>query len=183
MAIGFIRGGLWCLVLFLMGGGLELKAQEDLGNQRPEPYVMSKEAQKRFKTLTGVWDLETIEVSGRTINYKEHDEMQVSFYIRVKEKKDKETNKKTKSTHYFYKANWPARGVDRIFEFYLPEQADSIIFIGVKGFNDMKIVQAYTQELVLEQVSDGNIQTLNFKRLATAVETNKPKKKPKKGKR
>jgi hypothetical protein len=166
------------LLALLATAPASLLAQEDL-QLRPDNYKLSKAAKKQLKQLTGTWDMLTIEVQGRTINYKEYDEMQIIFYDRTKK------NDKTKKseTNYYYKANWPARGVDRIFEYFFNEGADSIKFVGVKGYNDVKIVSVDDKNLVLDQISDGSVQRWTLERLKIAAQDDKGKKKKKEKKK
>jgi hypothetical protein len=108
----------------------------------------TKDAERR---ILGIWEVKTLEKSGRIINITEiAGETFMEFYRFQKIEKDG----KIKIT---YKYRMEMGGSDRMFDFKLV--GDSIQFQQVKGWNDMKIssLDPITGDLTLDQAIDGDI--------------------------
>lgn len=117
---------------------------------------MSKADAKRNKTLMATWSVETIQKGGRVIDIKAiAGETLMHFY--PIEKKDKDSGKK----YLVYKYKMEGGGFDRIFDYKI--EGDSIKFVGVNGWNDLKIIEMDAAKLVVDQLVDGDIIRYNMK--------------------
>ncbi len=102
----------------------------------------------------GIWEIKTIEKGGRTIDMRAiAGECYIDFSKNVKKSEDK----KAKTT---YKFRMEMGGQDRVFDYRVMN--DSVKFVAVKNWNDMKIV-SFSKELTkLDQVLDGDIVRYNL---------------------
>jgi len=102
----------------------------------------------------GIWEIKTIEKGGRTIDMRAiAGECYMDFSKNVKKSDDK----KTKTT---YKFRMEMGGQDRIFDYRVMN--DSVKFVQVKNWNDMKIVSFSKEETKLDQIVDGDIIRYNL---------------------
>ena len=110
-----------------------------------------KAAEEKF---FGIWEIKTIEKGGRTIDMRAiAGECYMDFYKNVKKNKDN----KIKTT---YKFRMEMGGQDRVFDYKLAN--DSLKFVEVKQWNDMKIVSFGKEEAKLDQIVDGDIIRYNI---------------------
>jgi hypothetical protein len=102
----------------------------------------------------GIWEIKTIEKGGRTIDMRSiAGECYMDFSKNIKKSEDK----KTKTT---YKFRMEMGGQDRIFDYRVMN--DSVKFVQVKNWNDMKIVSFGKEETKLDQIVDGDIIRYNL---------------------
>lgn len=116
---------------------------------------MSKTDAKRNKGLMATWSVESLQKGSRLIDIKAiAGEVLMHFY--PMEKKDKDTGKK----FFVYKYKMEGGGFDRIFDYKI--EGDSIKFIGVNGWNDLKIIEMDASKLVVDQLMDGDLIRYNM---------------------
>jgi hypothetical protein len=102
----------------------------------------------------GIWEIKTIEKGGRTIDMRAiAGECYMDFSKNIKKNKDN----KVKTT---YKFRMEMGGQDRVFDYKIAN--DSIKFVEVKQWNDMKIVSFSKEITKLDHNLDGDIIRYNL---------------------
>jgi hypothetical protein len=140
-------------------------AQNDAG------YKMSKDDLKKVKALSvNDWKTKDLERDGKLIDINAIAGEAIMFFYTMKIK-DKKTNKK--STVHKWKMDMG--GQERIFDYQV--KGDSIQFVGVKGWNDFKIINMEADRLVVENVIDGHVMRWNMLPRPKVKEEKKKKKK------
>jgi len=140
-------------------------AQNDAG------YKMSKDDLKKVKALSvNDWKTKDLERDGKLIDINSIAGEAIMFFYTMKIK-DKKTNKK--STVHKWKMDMG--GQERIFDYQV--KGDSIQFVGVKGWNDFKIINMEADRLVVENVIDGHVMRWNMLPRPKVKEEKKKKKK------
>lgn len=129
----------------------------------PSLQAQDKEDKKIAKALTKhrSWKCKTLKIDGREVNVQAIvGEVTMDFFVRKEERKitvtDKKGNDKKKTIKE--KVNvfqMQMGGSDRIFNYNVKQ--DSIQFIGLKGWNDYRVVRADKDEIVLEHVLDDSL--------------------------
>ena len=125
--------------------------------------AQSKEDKRTAKAITkvGSWEAEKLFSDGKPVNLKA---VVGEVYIDFESKKETTTqtitdkkgrDKKKKITEVVNVFRMEIGGNDRIFNYEVKN--DSIQFVGLKGWNDYRIVRLEKEELVLEQVLDNSL--------------------------
>ncbi len=130
--------------------------------------AQDKDDKKIAKTLTKQrsWKCKTLSIDGREVNVQAIvGDVTMDFFVRKEEKKvtvtDKKGNEKKKKVKE--KVNvfqMQMGGNDRIFNYNVKQ--DSVQFIGLKGWNDYRVVRADKDEVVLEHVLDNSLMRLTM---------------------
>lgn len=125
--------------------------------------AQSKEDKKTAKAITkvGIWKAEKLFSDGRPVNIQAVvGEVLMNFStkkekstITVTDKKGRD--KKKNVTEVVNVFRMEMGGSNRIFNYEVKN--DSIKFIGLKGWNDYRIVRMEKEEIVLEQVLDNSL--------------------------
>ena len=114
--------------------------------QNEDGYKMSKDDMKKVKALSvNDWKTKNVERDGRPIDINAIAGEVTMFFFSMKE-----TDKKTKKKRTVYKWKADFGGQERMFDYQV--KGDSIQFIGVKGWNDFKIISMEKDRLVIENV-------------------------------
>lgn len=129
----------------------------------PSTQAQDREDKKTAKLLTKQrsWKCRKLVIDGREVNVQAIvGDVNMDFFVRKEEKKitvtDKKGNEKKKTIKE--KVNvfqMEMGGSDRIFNYDIKQ--DSVKFIGLKGWNDYRIVRAAKDEVVLEHVLDDSL--------------------------
>ncbi len=116
-----------------------------------EEYRMNKKEKKTMKKLMRIdWQTKNIEQDGKFIDFNSiAGPAYLYFYIMKEKQKDK--RKKLKVNKWKMEIS----GQDRIFNYHI--KGDSIVFEGLKGWNDMRIIILEKDRLVMDQLNDGSI--------------------------
>lgn len=136
--------------IFLLSAAFSVQAQ-------------SKADKKTAKLIlkVGTWEAHKLFSDGRPINIKAVvGEVYMDFKTKketktqtVTDKKGRDKKKKTTSIVNVFKMEMG--GSDRIFNYEV--ESDSIKFIGLKGWNDYRIVRMSKDELVIEQILNNSL--------------------------
>lgn len=123
----------------------------------------SKTDKKNAKLIlkVGKWEAQKLLSDGRPINIKAVvGEVYMDFSTKketntetITDKKGREKKKKTTKMVNVFKMEMG--GSDRIFNYNI--EADSIKFVGLKGWNDYRIVRVGKDELVIEQILNNSL--------------------------
>ncbi|MGH1338575.1 MAG: hypothetical protein ACRBFS_20845 [Aureispira sp.] len=129
----------------------------------PSTQAQDKDDKKIAKTLVKQrsWKCKTLRIDGREVNVQAIvGDVNMDFFVRKQERKvtvtDKKGNEKKKTIKE--KVNvfqMEMGGSDRIFNYNIKQ--DSVQFVGLKGWNDYRIVSASKEEVVLEHVLDDSL--------------------------
>jgi hypothetical protein len=152
------------LAIFLISFPVrEMQAHQNVND---DDYKMTKADLKKYKMLSAMnWKTVNIEQDGRPININEISGEAYMYFYQMKE-----TDKKTKKSKTVYKFKMEMEGSDRIFDIRI--KGDSVQFIGVKGWNDFRIINLEKDRFSADQVMDGHVIRWNM--------TSMPKEDPKK---
>lgn len=159
----FVKFNFWLLIaLFSCSTAF---AQNEAG------YKMNKDDMKKVKALSANdWKTKDVERDGKPIDINAiAGEVTMFFYSM------KETDKKTKKKSTVYKWKMDMGGQERMFDYHV--KGDSIQFIGVRGWNDFKIISMEKDRLVVENVIDGHLMRWNMISKPKVKEEKKKKKK------
>jgi hypothetical protein len=129
----------------------------------PNAQAQDKDDKKIAKTLTKQrsWKCKSIRIDGREVNVQAIvGDVIMDFFVRKEENKVTVTNKKGEEVKKVVKEKvnvfqMEMGGSDRIFNYNIKQ--DSVKFIGLKGWNDYRIVRADKDEVVLEHVLDDSL--------------------------
>lgn len=129
----------------------------------PSVQAQDKDDKKIAKTLTKQrsWKCKTLSIDGREVNVQAIvGDVTMDFFVRKEERKvtvtDKKGNdKKKKIKEKVNVFQMQMGGNDRIFNYDIKQ--DSVQFIGLKGWNDYRVVRADKNEVVLEHVLDNSL--------------------------
>lgn len=130
--------------------------------QKNKKYKPSKEEKKTMKTLKShPWQTEYLELNGQYIDCNAQAGPIVMYFYDLKEKVQVKRGKKTKyKKQKVDKWKMDIGGRDRIFDFQV--RKDSIQFLQVKGWNDMRIIKLEDGKLVVDQLHEGNLRRWYF---------------------
>jgi len=128
-----------------------------------QSFAKDKDDIKAAKTLAKVakWECKKLQKDGREINIKAvAGIVTMEFTVRKEKKKKTEVDKNGKEKTKMVKEitnvfKMEMGGNDRIFNYNV--KSDSVQFVGLKGFNDYRIVRIEKDEMVLEHDLDDSL--------------------------